>query len=79
MAQKPSNRIILEFPDEETATRVLGYFSDGGGESDLIDCDCIYVGDDLGLQKANYSKAFRAWGYDPETDGPDRVIVFSRN
>lgn len=64
-------KVIFEFPSDETRDSFLGWMSDGGGESNFMDIS--ESDDDSPVVRFNYSKAFPAWGYDPETDG-DPVV-----
>ena len=78
MKKKPAEkaRVIIEFPSKEAAKRFLGWFSDGGGESNFFESEEVHA-DDEPIKRMDYAKAFPAWGYDPQKDGPDLTVTAS--
>jgi len=70
---EPGNRVVFEFVDSDTAARFLGWMSDGGGEQMFFESE-EHHGGEVAVIRMNYSKAFPAWGYNPEEHGPDRVV-----
>lgn len=66
-------KLIIEFPNEELREWFLGYWSDGGGEYQAMEAREIYS--DKNDIDFDYSKAFPAWGYNPEVDGDPKIIV----
>lgn len=74
------SRVIIEFPDEDAASRFLAWFSDGGGEYQFFESEEIHAPDDFSrIANMKYHRAFPAWGYDPAKHGPDRVVVAKRH
>lgn len=66
-------KVIIEFPDEASAKRFLGWFSDGGGEYNFFESEEIH-GEDKPIVEMDYKKAFPAWGYNPKKDGPNFIV-----
>lgn len=67
-----SKRVILEFPDVETADDFCSWWSDGGGEYAYFEA---YHDDATEIRRFDYSRCFPAHGYDLKKHGEDRVIV----
>lgn len=63
-------RVILDFETKEMATVFLGWLCDGAGE-DMYRNSLESEGYDAIFE---YNKAFPAWGYNKQKDGPDRVV-----
>lgn len=74
MSKNPS-RVILEFPDQETADDFCAWWSDGGGEAYYFDYGQIDMDVASQIIRCDYRKCFPGWGYDPDKHG-DKTIVF---
>ena len=75
MTSDSKHTVTFEFPDLFTLEVFLGWFSDGGGESDFQGSlgDSFDYGEGPPVE-ADYRRCFVAWGYRPESDGPPRVV-----
>ena len=67
-------KVIIEFPNDESAQRFLGWLSDGGGEYNFFESEEYHCEDGKPIKRFDYKKAFPAWGYDPKKDGPDLLV-----
>ena len=66
-------KVTFEFPTDVIRAQFLGWVADGGGEYTFLE----HVDPDADYQ-FDYSKAFPAWGYDPEVDGHP-VVTMTEN
>ena len=80
MSETPAganNRVVLEFPTPEAATRFVNWMVDGGGECGFLDAEEInswmISGDQI--VRMTYAHALSHRGYDVKEHGPDRVVV----
>jgi hypothetical protein len=63
--------LTIKFPTEQDRDIFLGWLSDGGGEYQFMEYE------DTTVTRFDYSKAFPAWGYSPELDGPPVVNLLA--
>lgn len=63
---------IIQFPSEEIRDAFLGWFSDGGGESQAY--DSLQMHRDVNVI-FDYSRCFPAWGYDKEKHGVPTIDI----
>jgi len=63
----PKPTVTLEFPDESTRDSFMSWLSDGGGEYAYMEASRYH--DIPPINNLDYSRAFRAWGYDKLKDG----------
>lgn len=66
-------KVTFVFPTTEHLDNFMGWFSDGGGEYECMQSSECH--DDRPINHFDYSKAFRAHGYDPAKDGHPVIVA----